>query len=440
MLRSQFAVEKDVAVRRAIALALGKLADTEALDVLIAALRDPRSPEPVRDASLEAVETIGTDKAVTALSDLLSQKALSPDRQPRVIAALGRFKDPAAMKPLLDSLKNSVPAVRSAAVDALVAIVKARKEAPRGEVSRSVRGLLADPAVAVRHRAIAAAAELEDREAIPALLDRGREVRIASSRPALALAALPDLRALQVYLRGLTDKNTDLRQRLGHRDRQPARPGRPGARPARDAQRAAPGALARAPDDLRRAEADHRLAGRRPVPDRRDAERRRQRADRSQSQLRGARRASRDLAGRQAGRSQGAGRPRPDLQRRRRPRGLRLRRDRQPDRPAGPDGRRLRRHPDRLAQRQAGLRVLRPPRVRPRTGAVRRDAEEGDQSRADPLRQPRRAVAVRRRRHGAGRLRLPQGPVRRGFNPEVYRAFALKGRATPIAAASSSAT
>ncbi len=60
MLRSQFSAEKDVEVRRAIALALGKMADKEALDVLIAALRDPRSPEPVRDASLEAVETIGT--------------------------------------------------------------------------------------------------------------------------------------------------------------------------------------------------------------------------------------------------------------------------------------------------------------------------------------------------------------------------------------------
>lgn len=44
MLRSQFAGENDVAVRRAIALALGKLADKEALDVLIAALRDPKSP------------------------------------------------------------------------------------------------------------------------------------------------------------------------------------------------------------------------------------------------------------------------------------------------------------------------------------------------------------------------------------------------------------
>jgi putative membrane-bound dehydrogenase-like protein len=211
LLRSQFSAEKDVEVRRAIASALGKMADTEALDVLIAALRDPRSPDPVRDASLEAVETIGTDKAVKALSDLLTRKALSPDRQPRVIAALGRSRDLAALKPLLGSLKSPVPAARAAAVDALIAIAKGRKETPRAEVSRSVRGLLTDADLAVRHRAIAAAAELEDREAVPALLT-------AAERPdsqfeaGLALAALPDLRALQVYLRGLSGKNIDLRR------------------------------------------------------------------------------------------------------------------------------------------------------------------------------------------------------------------------------------
>jgi putative membrane-bound dehydrogenase-like protein len=211
LLRTEFTAEKDVEVRRAIAAALGKMADTGALDVLIAAVRDPRSPAPVRDASLEAVETIGTGKAVTALSDLLTRNALSPDRQPGVIAALGRSKDLAAVKPLLGSVKSPVPAARAAAVDALIAIVKGRKESARAEVIRSVRGLLADPDLTVRRRAIAAAAELEDREAIPALLTAA-EAPDSQFEAGLALAALPDLRALQVYLRGLAGKNTELRR------------------------------------------------------------------------------------------------------------------------------------------------------------------------------------------------------------------------------------
>ena len=211
LLRTQFSSEKDVELLRAIASAFGKLADTESLDLLITALRAPHSPEPVRDASLEAVETIGTDKAVKALSELLTKETLSADRQPRVIAALGRSKDLAALKPLLGSLKSPLPNTRAAAVDALIAIIKGRKEPARDEVVRSVRGLLADPDVTVRRRAIAAAADLEDREAIPALLTAADQPD-SQFEAGFALAALPDLRALQVYLRGLGGKNTELRQ------------------------------------------------------------------------------------------------------------------------------------------------------------------------------------------------------------------------------------
>ena len=82
ILRTRFSAEKDVEVRRAIALALGKLADTESLDILIAAFRDPASPEPVRDASLEAVEMIGTGKAVKTLTELLTREGALSCRPP----------------------------------------------------------------------------------------------------------------------------------------------------------------------------------------------------------------------------------------------------------------------------------------------------------------------------------------------------------------------
>ncbi len=84
-LRGLFPHEQDPGVKSAIALALGKLADRDALDLLTTALRDAHSPEPVRDAALEAVETIGSRNAVYALIDLLGQKTLSTDRRTRVI-------------------------------------------------------------------------------------------------------------------------------------------------------------------------------------------------------------------------------------------------------------------------------------------------------------------------------------------------------------------
>ncbi len=139
LLRARFPQEKDPKVKRAIILAMGKLADREALDLLTATLRDPRAAEPIRDAALEAVEMIGSKKAVDALTELLARRQLSLERQPRVIAALGRFKDAAAIKPLTESLKSEAPAVRAAAIDAMVAIVKDKSEPERQGVSRAVR-------------------------------------------------------------------------------------------------------------------------------------------------------------------------------------------------------------------------------------------------------------------------------------------------------------
>src|SRR5262249_35783355 len=152
--------------------ALGKLRDRDSLDLLIAAFRDPRTEGPVRDASLEAVEAIGTEKAVKALGELVAQMTLPVDQQARAIAALGRFEDHAAIPPLLGTLKAPQPGGRAAGIDALVAIVEARRSAEgRGrrrrpgrreraaaptavpaDVSRAARSLLADPDVSVRHR------------------------------------------------------------------------------------------------------------------------------------------------------------------------------------------------------------------------------------------------------------------------------------------------
>jgi putative membrane-bound dehydrogenase-like protein len=211
LLRSRFRAEDETTVKRNIAVALGALADSGALDLLIGALRDARSPGAIRDASLEAVAKIGSKTATGALVDLMGQKKLDEKWRARIIAVLARFKDPAAVTPLLGALESTTPAVRSATVDALVSIVKDGKDSQKREVSRALRPLLTDAATDVRNRAIAAAGELGDRAAIPALL---AAVEAPESRfeAAFALARLPDLRALQIYLRGVADKNADLRK------------------------------------------------------------------------------------------------------------------------------------------------------------------------------------------------------------------------------------
>ncbi len=216
ILRLRFRQEKDLSVKRAIALGLGKLADADALDLLTAALRDPRSEPPLRDAALEAVEMIGSRKGAVALAGLLGQKAFSDDRKPRVIAALARLKDPSAIKPLVDTLHAAPPAVKLASIDALVAIVTntraaEKRDRSRDEVMRAIAPCRNDAAVEVRNRAIAAAGTLGDRDAVASLITAA-ETSSSRFEASLALAALPDIRALQVYLRGLTDKSAELRK------------------------------------------------------------------------------------------------------------------------------------------------------------------------------------------------------------------------------------
>ena len=213
ILRTLFTTERDSKVKRAIALALGKLGDAGALDLLTATLRDARAGSSVRDAAIEAVEMIGSKKASVALAALLGQKSLPADRKARVIAALGRLKDPSSVKPLLGALNSpsNSPSVQTAAIDALVAIVKEEKHAAKEAVVRAIRPFTAATPVDVRNRAIAAAGELRDRDSLPFLI-AASETPESRFEASLALAALSDIRALQVYLRGLVDKNPDLRK------------------------------------------------------------------------------------------------------------------------------------------------------------------------------------------------------------------------------------
>ena len=204
-LRSRFSNEPDPEVKAAIANAFGKLGDQEALPFLIAAMKDPNAPENVRDASLASVETIGSEVALKGLLDLLESGSLAVDRQARVVSALGRFKGESAAGALLRSLKNASPAVRGAAAEALGKVGTKETAAP------SIRPLLADASVDVQKSAITALGALKDTDAVDALITAAN-AEPTGFEAATALAAMPDARALPVYLRGLTNKSGDLRR------------------------------------------------------------------------------------------------------------------------------------------------------------------------------------------------------------------------------------
>jgi putative heme-binding domain-containing protein len=207
-LRDRFVVETDPGAKREIALVLGKLEDKHAIPLLVAAIRDSKVPDEVREAALSSVEAIGTELATKALCDLLAQADLAVERQPRVIAALGKFQAKEAVILLTERLKSPAPGVRAAAALALGKIGQADGVSPK------IRPLVDDAEPDVRRSAISALGALKDREALPVLLIAAEkeETRFEAS---MALVAVPDTKALQVFLRGLTDKNQALRDASG---------------------------------------------------------------------------------------------------------------------------------------------------------------------------------------------------------------------------------
>ena len=206
-LRQRFGNEPETNVREAIALALGSMGDRDSLPLLVAALRDAANPEGVRTAALTGLETIGGKPAIDALVEALTNPAatLKDETQVRMIAALGRFKAKAALPAIEARLGHANPAVRVAAVEALGKIGDLKAVAPR------LRGTLKDSSADVRKAALAGLAALGDRDSIPAMIEAANN---DSTRyeATIALAKLPDVRALQVYLRGATDRSPDVRK------------------------------------------------------------------------------------------------------------------------------------------------------------------------------------------------------------------------------------
>ncbi|HWE38981.1 MAG TPA: PVC-type heme-binding CxxCH protein [Isosphaeraceae bacterium] len=204
-LRRRLSEETDQDARREVIAALGGFNDKAALPGLALVLRDPRAAEPVREAAIAAVEAIGGDQAAKALADLLARRDVPVALQPRVIRSLGGLKAKGVAPALVKALGSPAAPVRAASAEALGKVGE-----PKGVAAR-LRPLLKDKDLAVRKAAIGALATLKDRESFPDLLALAEDesTQFEATR---ALADLPEIKALHVYLRGLASKSPDLRR------------------------------------------------------------------------------------------------------------------------------------------------------------------------------------------------------------------------------------
>lgn len=204
-LREALGAERDPKNLEALVTGLGVLGDVLSARPLGAMLLDPKLPDSVRSAALDALGRLRGPDALRARLSLVYDTTAPASLVARALPSLGRD----GVLPANDLggfLEHAQPAVRVAAL----AAVSASRRVP-DEVRTAILAKLDDPDPGVRRAAISAASKLNLRDAVPRILAAAlkEETRTEAT---LALAAMPDPQALPVYLSALLDRNPEVRQ------------------------------------------------------------------------------------------------------------------------------------------------------------------------------------------------------------------------------------
>jgi putative heme-binding domain-containing protein len=205
-LRDQLGRESDPANLALLARALGALGDRAAIGALARLLAAGKNPGEVTAAALEALATLGGPEADAACRALARNPETPAPLLARALATPRAGAHTAAE--LRGFLDHNDPCVRTAALRGLATCAP-----PAGPAQRAVIARLDDRSPEVRAAAISLVAALKLREAVPRLIELAGDTAV---RPQAiqALAALPDSRALPVYLGAIGALDPELR-RLG---------------------------------------------------------------------------------------------------------------------------------------------------------------------------------------------------------------------------------
>jgi putative heme-binding domain-containing protein len=202
-LLAQFEKEKNDDTRTDIVRAVVGLSAPKAVDFLVGVLHEGKHPEAMRVAAVAGLEKFNKPAAVDALVQVIAAREPAA-LQVRALEALGNMKAVGAQRDVRRAFTHDDPVVRRAAVVAL-------GKMGGGVEVEGILPLLDDKAVTVRTAAIQSLGALKAKAAIPDLI-RASGSDATQFDAILALAQMPDKRALSAYLAGLGSKNQDLRK------------------------------------------------------------------------------------------------------------------------------------------------------------------------------------------------------------------------------------
>jgi putative heme-binding domain-containing protein len=197
-LRAALARERDPDNQIVLTGTLAALTDSAAVPMFLALLNDAARAEGVRHAALEALAHFRGPDSLRARLALIYDDKTPPGLVAAALPDLGRLGILPA-NDLAAFFDNAAPAVRAAALLSL----NVKKPLP-DDVVQSLLGRLDDRAAEVRKAAMLAAVPLRIKGTVPRMLAIARDLRAPDREAAVAaLCALPDERALPVYLEAI---------------------------------------------------------------------------------------------------------------------------------------------------------------------------------------------------------------------------------------------
>jgi len=203
-LRDSMGEKTPEAIRLAAIRAYRDIPDPEVVPALAKLAGDAKAGDALRQEVVQTIATIGSPAAVEQLTSIASADATSPELAVLVLGALGKLKAQPALSAVEKRLADPQAKVRAAAIGSFALI-----QGPKG--AARVAELLKDQEVPVRQAALAALTDLKSTDTVPAILAVANDPAVRFEAQT-ALAAIPDKRALGLYLDGLTSKNQTLRK------------------------------------------------------------------------------------------------------------------------------------------------------------------------------------------------------------------------------------
>jgi putative membrane-bound dehydrogenase-like protein len=191
-------------VRVAAIRAFRDIPDPQVVPQLAKLAGDAKTSDALRQEVVQTISAIGSPAAVEQLTMIAGADGASPELAVLALGALGKLKAQPAAAAVEKRLAEPQPKVRAAAVASFAQIKGAAGAIRLAET-------LKDQDVAVRQAALAALADLKSKETVPAMLAAAGDPAVRFEAQT-ALAAIPDKRALGLYLDGLTSKSQPLRK------------------------------------------------------------------------------------------------------------------------------------------------------------------------------------------------------------------------------------